>query len=372
MIQNQQNQQNQNQAAARRMASGPPQGTVNPAMQNMSGMSSMPGGGGQYTGQNANPTSPMSHQSQSQMHAQSSQNAMFPSGSHGQGGNGLDPRTIPPTMQNLAGVNMNNLTPHQRQLLLMQQSRGGGGNSNSMMMTPQQQAYYAQQQQQQQQERMRQDQHQQRLALSQAQQAHSPTHAGSPMSLPGDHGNAFPALRSNSTIPGIARSTRSPSDSAPSPMTPRAPTRGPSMSQEDYSRALLQAQQTQANRLLTAHNQMQQQQQQQQQSNWQHQQQQQAMQMSHGQGSSYGMSPPGSAGMGSYGGNAPSPSNSQNWSQGAYPFAPSPGAHQSDRGGAQTPRHLSATPAPQQHQQQNTSPPTDQSDFDLFNWTTAQ
>ena len=46
---------------------------------------------------------------------------------------------------------------------------------------------------------------------------------GSPMAPPLN--DTFPTLRSNSTIPGIARSTRSPSDGVHSPMTPRAPSR---------------------------------------------------------------------------------------------------------------------------------------------------
>ena len=321
------------------------------SMQSNTGMS-----GAQYSNQSTSSVSPVSHQSQM---AQAPQNTMFALGNQGQG-NG-DPRAVISTPQGglAGGINVNNLTSQQRQLL-MQQSRGaGGGNPNPAMMMNSQQAAYAHQQQMQQ-ERMRQE-HQQRVA--QSQQASSPTHAGSPMPLPVN--DTFPTLRSNSAIPGIARSTRSPSDSAPSPMTPRAPTRGPSLGQEDYQRAMMQQAPSRAMTVQSpAFNQHIQA------SNWQQNQQQQAMQMSHGQGSTYGMTPPGSAGLGvsPYGG-VPSPPNSQNWSQGIYPFAPSPG-QQSDH--PQTPRHMSATPAPQQQMQpQNTSPPAEQfgpSDFDIFNW----
>jgi hypothetical protein len=180
------------------------------------------------------PQSPMMHQAQ--------QNPMFTlSGNPGQnnaGNTGIDPRVM---MSGGGGINMNNLTPHQRQqLMLMQQqqqqpSRFGGNNAppNSSMMSmnpmtmnlnPQQAAAFA-------------AQHQQRMA-----HAGSPTHAS-----PGiDGGQGFPILRSNSTIPGIARSTRSPSESAPSPMTPRGPpARGSSLSQEDYQRMMMQQQQQQ-------------------------------------------------------------------------------------------------------------------------------
>jgi hypothetical protein len=219
--------------------------------------------------------------------------------------------------------------------------------------------------------------------------------------------DSFPILRSNSTIPGIARSTRSPSDGASSPMTPRGLTRTTSMQQDDYQRLIQaqqqqqQQQQQQANRGLTVQSPTFNPQLQQASSNWQQQQQpqqqqsnphQQMMQMNHGQ-NSYGMSPSGNAahpsGLAFTG--VPSPTNSQSWSQVPnYPFSPSPSSgsghllHQPDR--VATPRHLSATPAPQQQQQQqqpqpqqqlqmqlqNSSPTLDQSltgDFDIFNWT---
>jgi hypothetical protein len=325
-------------------------------MQNNVGMP-----GAQYPGQGTSSVSPVSHQAPM---SQGPQNAIFAMGNQGHS-NG-DPRAVPaPPQTGLpSGLNVNNLTPQQRQFLMQQSRGGGGGNSNPpMMMNPQQAAYAQHQQQQMHHERLRQE-HQQRL---QSQHAGSPTH-GSPMPLPGN--DSFPALRSNPAISGIARSTRSPSDSAPSPMTPRAPTRGPSLGQDDYQRGLMQQAQSRAmavqspafNQHIQAPTWQQNQQQQQQ----------QAMQMGHGQGTSFGMTSPGSTGLSvsPYGG-APSPPNSQNWAQGgAYPFAPSPG--QSDH--AQTPRHMSATPVPQQQQllqPQTTSPPAEAfgaSDFDIFNW----
>ena len=91
-------------------------------------------------------------------------------------------------------------------------------------------------------------------------------------------------------------------------------------------------------------------------------------------GSNYGMSPPDNmSGFGGGGGpgGVPSPTNNgQSWNtaaQGGYPFAPSPSA--SDHV-----RNMSATPGPQQQQNQVTthdSPPGEQimpSEFDLFNW----
>jgi len=251
-----------------------------------------------------------------------------------------------------SGMNMNNLTPHQKQqLLAMQQQRLNGAGMDQGMggMSPQQLMY-----QQQEQERMRQAQQQQQrmmAAQQQQQQAGSPTHMGSPM-VPNDN---FPALRSNSTIPGIARIGRSPSDGSQGSMTPRMPSRGPSMGQEDYQRAMLQRQQQQM-----------------QAASWQQQQHQQQQMQMQAAASSYGMQQrPGSAthAPSPYGG-APSPPNSsQNWStpggSNSYPFAQSPGSS-SDHVG----RHMSATPVPQQMQQNHTSPPTDhgQVEFDPFSW----
>ncbi|KAJ7727969.1 hypothetical protein B0H16DRAFT_1589966 [Mycena metata] len=268
---------------------------------------------------------------------------------------------------NMGGMMSNGITPQQRQLMLMQQQRGGGGGGGpgNMNMSPQQQMMLQHQQQEQ---RMRMEQ-QQRMGMA-AQQGGSPTHPGSPMMGGGD----FPALRSNASIPGIARIARSPSDGGGG-MTPRmTPTRGPSMGAEDFQRAMMQQQRggmagpggggfgpggfpQQPSQ------------------GWnQNALQQQAMMGGGGGGGGggYGMGMgmgggggprPGSA----YGG-APSPPGSgggmgggQNWGQGPGPgayFAGSPGG-----GDLGMQRHMSGTPGPQM--QQNATP---DADFDAFNW----
>lgn len=121
----------------------------------------------------------------------------------------------------------------QRQLMFMQQQqqqqqmmRNTNGNMNVVpnMMNSQQHAYSMAQ----------------RMAQAGPSQPGSGV-GGSPMSAP--TGDQFPALRSNSTIPGIARSARSPSDGVHSPMTPRAPSRlsqQPQLQQNDYSQAMMQ------------------------------------------------------------------------------------------------------------------------------------
>ncbi|TFK74373.1 hypothetical protein BDN72DRAFT_955719 [Pluteus cervinus] len=292
--------------------------------------------------QNANPMSPISHQSQA---ASSTNNVMYPMGNAGQANAaGMDPR-----MMNPQGLpqGMNNMSQQQRQLYLMQQQARAGNNVNpAMMMSPQQQMAYAAQQQ--------------RLA----QQGATPSHPGSPM--PGN--DNFPALRSNATIPGIARSTRSPSDSAPSPMTPRTPNRGPSMNQEDYQRMMMQ---NQARGLAGSQNaaMMQQQQQQQQQQqmgggNWG--QPGQSHQGLANQGGNFSM-PSGNVGSPYVGATSPL-SNGQNaWLQ-QYPFSQTTSGvvHQADL--------MQGNPSVQQQssmQSQNPSPQGDilPTDFDLFqNW----
>ncbi|KAL6306816.1 hypothetical protein BKA93DRAFT_823990 [Sparassis latifolia] len=256
------------------------------------------------------------------------------------------------------------MTPQQRQLFMMQQQMMRSGNApNQSMMNPQMMAAA--------QERMRQEQR-----MVQAGMSHLP---GSPMM---DGVGSFPALRSNPSVPGIARSARTPSDSAPSPV---AQQRLPGQGQDDLQRAMLIQQ---AQRGMTPHlqntsgfpqmnggmlNQ-----------GWPQNNQQQS-QMSHNLGS-YGMSPPGSAnpahgggggfGMGGGGGlpgGLPSPAGSnlshvwtQNAVNGQYPYvaaSPSASQHHSDPG--MTPRQASATPAP--HMPQN-SPGADMSEFELFNW----
>ncbi|KAJ7590725.1 hypothetical protein C8J56DRAFT_1134341 [Mycena floridula] len=301
---------------------------------NMGPMSnSLPINGGQFP--NQSPMSPVNAQAQNMMMA-----------------NGGDPRMNATPQAGPSGMQNNGMTfqqqqqqQQQRQLMLLQQQQNrsniGAMNPAAMnpaMMNPQQQQMFLQQ------ERMRQQQQ---------QQGGSP-HVASSM-LPGN--DNFPALRSNATIPGIARSTRSPPDNIPSPMTSRMPTRASSMGQEDYQRMMMQQQQQQ-------------------------QQQQQSRPMSSsGQGPSFGQQPmpgtnwgmqqpvqnqgfgmarPPSAGQvgGSYGG-APSPPN-QNWSQrgsGTYPFSPSPN-HQGDQ------RHMSGTPGPQMQ-----SIDMNANEFDPFSWS---
>ncbi|KAF7330805.1 hypothetical protein MVEN_02419700 [Mycena venus] len=199
-------------------------------------------------------------------------------------------------------------------------------------------------------------------------QGGSPPHPGSPMM-----GNDFPALRSNASIPGIARIARSPSDGGGGPGGMGTPRMGPARmpSGDEFQRMMQQQQQQRGNAGFGVGGpqgfagQPSQ--------GWQQNQQQQAMQMGMGGGGGgqYGMGGgmggggprPGSA----YGG-APSPpgggggmGNNQNWGGQAqgYPFAGSPGA---DLG---MQRHMSGTPAP--GMQQNPNPPTD-GDYDSFNW----
>ncbi|KAJ7179578.1 hypothetical protein C8R46DRAFT_644387 [Mycena filopes] len=253
---------------------------------------------------------------------------------------------------------MNGITPQQRQLMLMQQQQrgggggGGGGPGGNMNMSQQQQQQMMMQQQHQQQERMRMERmEQQRMA---AQQGGSPPHPGSPMM-----GSDFPALRSNASIPGIARIARSPSDGGSGGMTPRmTPTRGPSMGADDFQRVMMQQRggmpgggapggfgpggfPQQPSQGWNQNQQLQQQQ-----------------AMMGGGGGGYGMGAGGGPRPGSAYGGAPSPPGSsgggmggQNWGGGGggY-FAGSPGGGGGDLG---MQRHMSGTPAPQM--QQNTS-----------------
>jgi len=350
---------------------------------------------GGFMGAGNNPVSPVQHQSMSQFAGNSGgmqgMSNMMGGGGGGQGSGGgmnmgmggvgsMDPRMMSGNMNNMSGGGMSmgnggqaniSAQQHQRQIMLMQQQRqvsnmgmgmapgggptgmnpgaGGGGAGmggmsagNVSMMLNQQIV----------QERMRQQQMQAQGGMG----AGSPTHANSPMGSDpsGFSGpSAGPSMRSGSAIPGIARSTRSPSDSSgPSPMTARGGMHQPTR-QEDYQRMLMQQQQGQAMRTMAS------------QSPAFNQQIMNAaqQQMLAQQGGNFGMSPPPTA---------PSPTNSQqNWgtpaqsnSGGGYPFGQSPA-------GSDT-RHLSATPAPQQASH-ITPPPTDHmmpSDFDMFNWNT--
>lgn len=318
------------------------------------GMPSFPSGGmsAPQAPVSGSPTrvSPVSHQSPVQ--GQPSANA-FPFTNHGPNP-GMEPRSTPGlTPQQQAALA--NLPPQQRQFYLMQQQMMRGGNgSNQAMMNPQMVAAA--------QERMRQEQ---RMAA--AGMAH---HAGSP--IPGGmDGSQFPALRSNPGVPGIARSSRTPSDHTPSPAVSQ---RMSSQASEEYQRAVMMQQAQQ--RGMTPHlqqnagfAQM----------NWPQTNQPQVPQ---GQGP-YGMSPPNSAGAthgGGYGGlpgGGPSSAQSggHNWPQnaagGQFPFVatlPAASQHHSDT--AMTPRQASATPIPHQQMSQN-SPSADQaglSELDMFNW----
>jgi len=122
--------------------------------------------------------------------------------------------------------NLNAMANNQRQLFMMQQMRAAGGSGNAGM-NPQTVPSP---------ERIRQD-----------QPRMSP---GSPSSqLPmgvGMDGNAFPMMRSNSTVPGIARSARSPTDHT------GLQGRVVSNNQEDMQRAFLAQQQRNMNMMAAA------------------------------------------------------------------------------------------------------------------------
>lgn len=300
-----------------------------------------------------------------------SQNPMF-SGQGGGGVGGMDPR--------MAGINMNNLNPQQRHMLLMQQQQhqqrnnsagggGGGGSQGGMNMNnPQMNMNPMQMNQVNVNPQLAAFQEQQRIRMAQERMALAG--AGNPAGGISPTSPDPGAFRSKSTIPGIARSARSPTDASTSisPVHNQSQTsRGGNMgmTQEDYQRMMMQQQQGQARAMAQSPafgqqgwgQQQQQQQQQERQQQLQLQQQQQ-----------FGMSPPGSA-VG-----APSPPNSQNWNGAQYPFSSSSpiGGGGGGLGEMQQIRHLSATPAPQQQQRQmtpqNTSPPTTENEADWFNW----
>lgn len=209
------------------------------------------------------------------------------------------------------------------------------------------------------QERLRQEQHQ-RLS-----QANSPTNAGSPpMSSPfSNDANSFPVLRSNSAIPGIARSTRSPSDGATSPMSPQI-SRGPS---QDMRRMMNPNMGGGMGQMQGFNSQM---------SNWQQKNQLGQLQpmpmpmpMGHLQPPNYGLQP--SASGNSFGGGLTS---NQNWGSNPYPMVPSPssGGYQPEQ--MMISRQSSSTPAPQMQPQSN-SPPIQQTslnEFEMFNWGGGQ
>ncbi|KAI0346963.1 hypothetical protein BDW22DRAFT_1425055 [Trametopsis cervina] len=295
-------------------------------MQQASGPQSMIGGNmanGQMGVPNGSPT------------RMSPTGAQFPMGHTGGGMNSSNPMNGLTSAQQ---ANVASLTPHQRQqLLMMQQQMMRGGNVNQNMMSTQ--MFNAMQQQQ------------QRMAQ---QQASSSPHVGSPMLGGPTDGPAFPpALRSNPSVPGIARSTRTPSDHAPSPMTPQ-------LSQMGNQRGMNQLVQGGMGQMGNMN------------ASWQ--QNPQSNQMAQSQG--YGMSPPGSAGgFSGMPGNASSPSRqSQQWTQnGQMGFVGGMGSQIGDAMGLPPgSRQASATPMLQHQLSQNNSPMGDGTglnDFDIFNWS---
>ncbi|KAI6046505.1 hypothetical protein EDC04DRAFT_1478573 [Pisolithus marmoratus] len=244
----------------------------NPQMSGMQPNAGLPSGlsNGTMTGGNGNnggasPVSPLGQQapamSQPQQitSQQASQNGMFPfvqPHSNG-GGSGMDPRMAVAAggsnfsqqmPGNMSNVNIN----QQRQLMLMQQQQHqqqqmrnmngnlnmGGGVGAAGMMGSQQHGTFG----------MNPRMMGQLGGSSQQQQPQPPqapgaTGGGSSMVPTND---TFPALRSNSAIPGIARSTRSPSDGVHSPMTPRAPSRLSHQQTPNDYQAILQQQHAQS------------------------------------------------------------------------------------------------------------------------------
>ncbi|KAG6332588.1 hypothetical protein ID866_6501 [Astraeus odoratus] len=241
----QQNQQGASPAVSRTAQMvGMPQ---NPAMGALAN-GPMSGGGG--SGGGPSPVSPLGQQApgmsqpQQMSSQQSPQNGMFPfSPAHGGGGggsSGMDPRLAANFAQQMAG-NMN----QQRQLMLMQQQqqqmRNANGNFGMAVGTSAPSMMNVQMYQ-----RMMSQPGGSSQPQQQQQQQQPGAGGGSPMVPPPN--DTFPALRSNAAIPGIARSTRSPSDGVHSPMTPRAPSRLSQQQQppNDYQQAMLQQQHAQS------------------------------------------------------------------------------------------------------------------------------
>lgn len=311
-----------------------------------SSMQGMPNNGmprnQQFPGQTSGATSPSNQQSMPQQHQQPQQpqNGGFPFGS-----NQMNPGANASSSQMLGavgGMNMNNLTNQQRLMVMQHQQHQmrAGGSANPAMMNPD--AYAMAQ------ERARQEQ-QQRMS-----QANSPTNAGSPpiSSSFGSDTNNFPALRSNSTIPGIARSTRSPSDGVPSPMSPQMP-RGT----QDMRRMMDPNMGRGGIGQIPGFNQ--------QMPNWQQKNQLgQQQQPSMGQMQPANYSLPQGTGGNSFGGG-------QNWGTNQYPMASSPNSGGVYQDQTMISRQSSSTPAPQM---QGSPPPqqTLQNEFEMFNWGGGQ
>lgn len=220
----------------------------------------------------------------------------FPYGGQNIGG-GMDPRTILNNLTPQQQAQFASLPPQQRQMFVFQQQQQmlmrSGNPSASSSVNPQMMA---------------------------AAQQRGPQNPQGMNGMPMDEATAV--LRSNATMPGIARSTRTPSDHMTSPMTPQMSQRVPGHMSEDYQRAMLQNnQRAMASQMpgqgvpsFPSGPQG---------GNWQPQ------VGGSGQGS-YGGSPPGSAGPGaSFTGSSssPSPSLAGNWNPnpGAFPSGMDPG-----------------------------------------------
>ena len=297
----------------------------------------------------------MSHQQQPQVTNPPTQNGMLSFG-QGHANPGMDPRMASSNFSSqIQGGMPNNMNVNQqRQLMLMQQQmRHTNGNMNAVpnMMNSQQHAYAMAQ----------------RMAQAGSSQPGSGV-GGSPMSA--SAGDQFPALRSNSTIPGIARSARSPSDGVHSPMTPRAPSRlsqQPQLQQNDYSQAMMQHSHVAMTQNPGTFNP------QVQSSNWPQsgqQPMQQQMGMVAGQMNGYSMNSPNSAGVGGGFFGSPSPSN-PHWQQhqqgmtGSYPYGQSMGHHMpSDQNRLS---HMTGMPIPQNMSSMGdgSGPP---GEYDIFNY----
>lgn len=317
-------------------------------------------------------------QAKSQQQRAANAQAGFPQGAGGAGAMGV-PNGSPTRM-----------SPSGQQNSMQQQGGfpfpgGSGGPSNTMGLTPAQQATLAnmnpQQRQlfllqhQQQQQMMRGSNAQNNAMMNQqmfnpAQQQRMPgtsPHIGSPMlGGPADGGNFPAALRSNPGVPGIARSARTPSDHAPSPMTPQI-SQGRGGQMDDFQRAMM-AQRNMGqvggmNQLGGANMN----------ASWP---QSQGM---NNQGMSGAMSPPANASFGGMSaGGSPSIGGQRQWSPnttgGQYPFnAGSPSSGLPGDISLSDSRQASATPAPMGGMAQNSPMPGgDQSglnDFDIFDWT---
>ncbi|KIP09807.1 hypothetical protein PHLGIDRAFT_125957 [Phlebiopsis gigantea 11061_1 CR5-6] len=314
------------------------QRAANGQMAAMQGMPQVSGGSGGMGVPNGSPTRISAGGQQSHMQ----QGYPFPGSNNGPGS--MDPRTsslmgsLTPAQQ----ASIANMTPQQRQLFLLQQQQQmmRGGNPANPMMNQQ--------------------------VFNPAQQQRMPgssPHIGSPMLGGSPDGANFPAaLRSNPGVPGIARSARTPSDHAPSPITPQLSQRG-STSMDDFQRSMMQqaqrniAQGGGMNQLAMGN------------AGWA---QSQQNPMTPNQASFGAMSPPGSAT--GYGG-SPSIGGQQQWSPNAnasFQFnTGSPLGNPSADLMAPGSRQASATPAPQQMAQNSPLPGGDQTgmnDFDLFDW----